>query len=151
MGFFRKIAGFLGLSKDQIHEEENGEGGQPSTTPYRVKENGLPRKGFSVPAQVVIDRPHLGPILTPSTSGDGGVQGLRWYAKHLRIDEDGDVADEFLDEVSSEASTLHVDHLITKTRVKHKGASRRAKVKQQVLSDGKLMHCVEHRGRLQLV
>ncbi|KAL5977857.1 hypothetical protein ACLOJK_036880 [Asimina triloba] len=29
--------------------------------------------------------------------------GLQWYAKCLRIDEDGDVADEFLDEVLPEA------------------------------------------------
>ncbi|CAL0331743.1 unnamed protein product [Lupinus luteus] len=149
MGFFRKIAGFLGLSKDQIHEEDDREGGQPRTTPYRVIENGIPRKGFSVPAQVVIDRPHLGPILTPSNSGDGGVQGLGWYVKRLRIDEDGDLADEFLD--SSETSTLYVHHLKTETGFKHKGVTRPAKVKQQVLSDGKLMHCVEHRGRLQLV
>lgn len=27
------------------------------------------------------------------------LQGLRWYAKRLQVDEDGDVADEFLDEV----------------------------------------------------
>ncbi|CAL0314351.1 unnamed protein product [Lupinus luteus] len=145
MGFFRKIAGFLGLSKDHGHEEDEGEG-QPRTTPYRMKETG-PRKGFSVPAQVVLDRPHLAPILTPSTSGDGGVQGLRWHAERLRIDEDGDVADEFLDEVSSETSTLSLDHHKTETRFEHKGATRPAKVKQQFLSEGKLMHFVEHGGR----
>ncbi|XVF11021.1 hypothetical protein REPUB_Repub07fG0233300 [Reevesia pubescens] len=31
-----------------------------------------------------------------------GIPGLKWYAKCLRIDEDGDVADEFLDEVLPE-------------------------------------------------
>ncbi|KAF1861700.1 hypothetical protein Lal_00026118, partial [Lupinus albus] len=136
------------LQKDRrisrVIKGPNPRSGQPRTTPYRVKENGLPRKGFSVPSQVVIDRPHLGPILTLSTSRDGGVQGLRWYAKHLRIDEDGDVADEFLDEVSSETLTLYVDHLNTEPRFEYKGATRPAKVKQQVISNGKLMHCLEH-------
>jgi len=79
MGLFRKIAGFLGLgnhdhdSKDAAADEHDA---QPRTTPYRVRETGLPRKGFSVPAQVVVDRHHLPPVLTPSTSGDGGLQVL---------------------------------------------------------------------------
>lgn len=80
MGFFRRLAGFLGLAKDDVHEHHSNDdadeepNGQPRTTPIRVKETGLPRRGFSVPAQVVIDRPQVGPVLTPSTSGDGGVQ-----------------------------------------------------------------------------
>lgn len=157
MRFFRRIAGFFGFSKDEVHdskdggEEEEAQGGQPSTTPVRVKETG-PRKGFSVPAKVVVvDRPHLGPVLTPSTSGDGGVQGLSWYGKHLWIDEDGDVADEFLEEVSSEMPTLAVDHHKTEARFKVKGATRPVKVKKQVLSDGKLQLYVEHQGRFQWV
>ena len=31
-------------------------------------------------------------------------QGFRWYTRRLRIDEDGDVADEFLDEIIPEGS-----------------------------------------------
>lgn len=78
MGLFRKIAGFLGLgnhdhdSKDAAADEHDV---HPRTTPHRVRETG-PRKGFSVPAQVVVDRHHLAPVLTPSTSGDGGLQVL---------------------------------------------------------------------------
>ncbi|KAK7252732.1 hypothetical protein RIF29_36903 [Crotalaria pallida] len=150
MGFFRKIVGLLGFSKDEVHQQDEPSDDQPRTAPYRFRETG-PRKGFSVPAQVVVDRPHLGPILTPSTSGDGGVQGLWWYAKRLRIDEDGDVADEFLDEVSSESRALAVDHHKTEANFKLKGNTRPAKVKQQVISDGKLLHYVEHQGRSQLV
>ncbi|KAK7307721.1 hypothetical protein VNO77_41036 [Canavalia gladiata] len=158
MGFFRKMAGFLGFAKDDVHDHDSKDdandelNGQPRTTPFRIEETGLPRKGFGVRAQVVVDRPHLGPILTPSTSGDGAVQGLGWYAKRLRIDEDGDVADEFLDEVSSEMpATLAVDHHRTPARFKLKHGTRSLKVKKQILSDGKIQQFVEHQGRLQWV
>lgn len=79
MGLFRRIAGFLGIgnhdhdSKDAAADEHDV---HPGTTPYRVRETGRPRKGFSVPAKVVVDRHHLPPVLTPSTSGDGGLQVL---------------------------------------------------------------------------
>jgi hypothetical protein len=69
-------------------------------------------------------------------------QGLGWYAKHLRIDEDGDVANKFFVDVSSEKParfTLNND-------------TRPVKVKKQVLSsEGKVLQCVEHQGRLQVV
>ncbi|XP_027361539.1 uncharacterized protein LOC113869419 isoform X2 [Abrus precatorius] len=143
MGLFRRIVGFLGFSRDDVHEHDSKDDepdGQHRTARFRVKETGLPRKGFSVQAQVVVDRSQLGPVLTPSTSGDGEVQGLGWYTKRLMIDEDGDVADEFLDEVSSEIPA----------RFKLKCGTRPVKVKQ-ILSDGKIQQYVEHQGRLQRV
>ncbi|KAK7367671.1 hypothetical protein VNO80_09689 [Phaseolus coccineus] len=152
MGLLRKIAGFLGLgnhdhdSKDAAADEHDV---QPRTTPHRVREAG-PRKGFSVPAQVFVDRHHLAPVLTPSTSGDGGLQGLGWYAKRLRMDEDGDVADEFLDEVSSTLPEgLAEDHHKTQARFKVKNGTKAVRVNKQILLDGKIIpHCVEHQGRL---
>lgn len=159
MGLFRKVFGFLGFSKDDEnnHDHDSNDNnnsddrhaaagaGQHRPTNFRVKETGQPRRGFSVKAQVVNDRPQqqqLGPVLAPSTSSDGGVQGLGWYAKHLRIDEDGDVANKFFVDVSSEKParfTLNND-------------TRPVKVKKQVLSpEGKVLQCVEHRGRLQVV
>ena len=75
-------------------------------------------------------------------------QGLRWYAKRLRIDEDGDVADEFLDEVSPETTALPVDN---HTRFKLKYSTRPVKVERQLVADGKLQQYVEHQGRLQWV
>eukprot|EP00270_Netrium_digitus_P001051 TRINITY_DN11164_c0_g1_i1.p1 TRINITY_DN11164_c0_g1~~TRINITY_DN11164_c0_g1_i1.p1 ORF type:complete len:176 (-),score=7.76 TRINITY_DN11164_c0_g1_i1:409-936(-) len=38
------------------------------------------------------------PVVRLAASGDGGVQGLQWYVAGMRVDEDGDVADEFLRE-----------------------------------------------------
>ena len=81
MGLFKKIAGLLGLSKDDVHEskdEGDDESDDQSRLQHRFKDVGIPRKGFSVTKQVVVDRPHLRPVLAPSTSGDGGVQVLNY-------------------------------------------------------------------------
>ncbi|KAJ8774482.1 hypothetical protein K2173_016928 [Erythroxylum novogranatense] len=166
MRFFRRIAGLLGLARDDGGQETKnqqegssggGEGdqnrqnhGQPQFH-QKFQDSGLPRKGFSVPVQVAVERPHLGPILVPCSSGDGGVQGLRWYGKRLRIDEDGDVADEFIDEVLPEAWN-HDDHQKPMPRFKMKYETRPAKVTRQAMSqDGKVRQCVEYQGRLQWV
>ncbi|XP_057449689.1 uncharacterized protein LOC130740968 [Lotus japonicus] len=156
MGLLKKILGILGLAKDDDHEHNSKDDSddahpRPTPTPYRVHETGQPRRGFAVSAEVVVDRPQLGPVLAPSPSGDGGVQGLRWYAKRLRIDQDGDVADTFLEEVSSGRSAVAAGHHKKAARFKLKDGTRPVKVKQQVLSDGKVQHRVEHQGRLQLV
>lgn len=79
------------------------------------------------------------------------LQGLSWYAKRLRIDEDGDVADEFFDEVPKESLALVIDHRKTTANFKVKYNTMPVKVKTQVLSDGKLQQCVEHQGKLQWV
>lgn len=80
------------------------------------------------------------------------VQGLRWYTKALRIDEDGDVADEFLDEVLLESSTSTEDHQRSYPKFEVKYSTRPAKVKSLLLApDGKIRQCVEHQGRLQWV
>ncbi|XP_050235054.1 uncharacterized protein LOC126683250 [Mercurialis annua] len=151
MRFFRRIAGFLGFVKEhQQQEEEHNDPNHNHNHQQRFssnyQESGLPRKGLSVPVQVAVDRPQLGPLLVPSTSGDGGVQGLRWYAKRLKIDEDGDVADEFLEEVSAE-TLPNADKPLPKFQYKYN--IRAAKIKNQVISnDGRIQQCVEHQGRL---
>lgn len=75
MGFFRRIAGFLGFSKDESHEVKDDEEDDTDNqrNPYR-EEARLPPKGFSVPVQVAVDRTHLGPVLVPCGLADGGVQ-----------------------------------------------------------------------------
>ncbi|XP_016201548.1 uncharacterized protein LOC107642650 [Arachis ipaensis] len=158
MGFFKKVAGLLGFSRDEPHDHDPRHDAdaepdaQPRAAPFRVQETGLPRRGFSVPAQVVVDRPQPGPVITPCTSGNGGVQGLKWYAKRLRIDEDGDVADEFIEEISLESSAAAVDHYQMEPRFKLKYNTKPVKVRKQIMSDErKLQHCVEHQGRLLLV
>ncbi|KAL4342216.1 hypothetical protein GQ457_08G025420 [Hibiscus cannabinus] len=95
----RRLAGLLGL-KDQENDPHNN-----NQTPHNrtvLQETGLPRRGFSVSVQVAAARPQPGPVLLPCNSCDGGIQGLKWYARRLKMDEDGDVADEFLDEVLPE-------------------------------------------------
>lgn len=77
MGFLRKIAGFLGFAKDDVHESK-GESDDDNDVQARrtrnYRETGIPRKGFGVKVEVPVDRPHLGPVISPSLSGDGGVQ-----------------------------------------------------------------------------
>ncbi|KAK2426232.1 hypothetical protein P8452_40945 [Trifolium repens] len=158
MGLFRKVFAFLGFPKEDDHDHNSKDDsddhhpatGQPRPTNFRVRETGIPRKGFSVPVQVVQDRPQLGTVLAPSTSGDGGLQGLGWYAKNLRIDEDGDVANKFLDEVYSQ--TPAADNHNATARFKVRNDTRPVKVKQQLLSsDGKFQQIVQHQGKLQFV
>ncbi|CAN0842863.1 hypothetical protein LINGRAHAP2_LOCUS3702, partial [Linum grandiflorum] len=149
MRFLRRIAGIFGLARDEDHDaqdhreaelEEDETAADQCIPPHQSRhrsdfhETGQPHRGFSVPVQVSV-----GPVLLPCKAGDGGVQGLRWYARLLKVDEDGDVADEFLDEtVSSDMS-----------RFETKSSTRRAKVKRQIMSrDGKFQHCVEYQGRL---
>ncbi|MBA0753312.1 hypothetical protein Gogos_021133 [Gossypium gossypioides] len=158
MRFFRRIAGLLGLARDdgqEVKDQENDpqNNSQTPNNPPVFQESGLPRRGFSVPVQVAAARPHPAPLLLPCTSSDGGVQGLKWYAKRLRIDEDGDVADEFLDEVLSQTSgsaNAENEKAFPKFQVKYN--TRAANVKTQVMShDGKIQQCVEYQGRLQWI
>ncbi|XP_077234328.1 uncharacterized protein LOC143876512 [Tasmannia lanceolata] len=150
MRFLRRIAGIFGFLKDENHETNNNEeendnedrGEREETRPRG------PMKGFSVKVPVPVERAHQGPVLAPCNLGEGGVQGLGWYVKRLRIDEDGDVADEFLDEVSPEASDNQ--KVFPKFEVKY--STRPAKVRKQMISmDGNIHLSVEHKGRLQWV
>ncbi|XP_022737034.1 uncharacterized protein LOC111289933 [Durio zibethinus] len=157
MRFFRRIAGLLGFARDDGHEvkhqeneHQNNNNNKNNPPPnYRPisHETGLPQRG-------AVDRPQPGHVLLPCAYGDGGVQGLKWYAKRLRIDEDGDVADEFLDEVlpktSGAASAENEQKPFPKFEVQY--STRPAKVKNQAIShDGKIQQHAEYQGRLQWV
>ncbi|CAN8245852.1 unnamed protein product [Cochlearia groenlandica] len=127
MGFLKKLTGILGFGHNDtghghshghghgaVRDDEDGDGdnntGKVSgdgdkrrednnqNQQQRFRETGLPRKGFGVPVQVAVERSNPGPILQPCAARDGGVQGLHWYSMRLKIDEDGDVADEFLED-----------------------------------------------------
>uniref|UniRef100_A0A5B7ATP9 Uncharacterized protein n=1 Tax=Davidia involucrata TaxID=16924 RepID=A0A5B7ATP9_DAVIN len=149
MKFLRRIAGFLGFAKDEAHEVKDEDEDNPDVN--RV-ETHLPRKGFSVPVQVPVERAQVGPVVIPCSVGEGGVQGLRWYARRLRIDEDGDVADEFLNEILAETLSSTEDHHRPLPRFEVKYSTRPAKVRNQALSlDGKIQQGVEYQGRLQWV
>ncbi|XP_058104253.1 uncharacterized protein LOC131248172 [Magnolia sinica] len=159
MRFLKRIAGILGLLKDENHdpsdEDNNNNNNNDSSGDHADKEQTRrrrPTKGFSVQVPVSVDRAvaSQGPLLVQCSLGDGGVQGLRWYAKRLRIDEDGDVADEFLEEVLPEASGPDGQGAFPKFAVKYN--TRPAKVRNQIIAaDGNIRHCVEYKGRLQWV
>ncbi|KAL3497762.1 hypothetical protein ACH5RR_040494 [Cinchona calisaya] len=159
MGLFRRLAGFLGISKDEVEvlKDEEHENDVVSTSsafaPAAAAAAQHPqRKGFSVPVQVPVDRPPPGPVLSPCTSGNGGVQGFRWYAKLLRMDEDGDVADEFLDVVSPESSAIVEDHHRPLPRFQVKHSTRPVKLSNQARClNGKIQFGVELQGRLEWV
>ncbi|XP_049412128.1 uncharacterized protein LOC125875090 [Solanum stenotomum] len=146
MGIFRRLAGLLGFSKDEGHEVRDVE--DENVGPH----TNLPRKGFSVPVQVPVSRDLPGPILVQCNRGAGGVQGLRWYAKRLRIDEDGDVADEFLNEIPPDApsSTDENNRKFRKFELKY--TTKPAKVTSQALSAaGKIKYRVEYQGKLEWI
>ena len=80
------------------------------------------------------------------------IQGLKWYARRLRIDEDGDVADEFLDEILPKPSSGMDDQPKPLLRFEVKYSAKLAKVRNQVLTpDGKIQQSVEYQGKLQWV
>lgn len=74
MRFLKRIAGFLGFGRDEVNEEDEEDDTTHAPNPVHVRETGLPRKGFSVPVQVAVDRSLPGPVIVPSLSADGGVQ-----------------------------------------------------------------------------
>ncbi|KAM3295935.1 hypothetical protein ACQJBY_038325 [Aegilops geniculata] len=163
MGFFRRIAGIFGGSRDDAdhHHDAGGGGGGGGDVPHEkvaaaaaaaAASGHATRRGFSVQVPVPVDRPAAGPVLAPCPAGDGGVQGFRWYTRRLRIDEDGDVADEFLDEVLPESSNNNGASPAGRFQVKYNTRpTALAMRKQTVAVDGDIRHCVEHQGQLQWV
>ncbi|XP_042011802.1 uncharacterized protein LOC121760218 [Salvia splendens] len=155
MGLFKKIAGFFGLAKDEDQQHRDGDAAPPPfSVPYAAAATAsahhLPRRGFSVPVQVPVERGPPPPLLVFCPSGDGGVQGLRWYTRRLRIDEDGDLADEFLDEVPPETSRSVEALESPAPRFEVKCSTKPAKVRNlELLPNGKIQHLVEHQGRLE--
>ncbi|KAJ6701315.1 PHOSPHOLIPID HYDROPEROXIDE GLUTATHIONE PEROXIDASE [Salix koriyanagi] len=97
MRFLKRIAGFLGLAKDdggyevkdqqqaEAEAEEQDGHQHPNHVRFRsnFQETGLPRKGFGVPVQVVVERPQLGPVIVPCISGDGGLQVRSFSRLHI--------------------------------------------------------------------
>ncbi|CAM6046506.1 unnamed protein product [Sphagnum compactum] len=57
--------------------------------------------GFSVKVAVPANSTtiHAAAPVIARCYGNGGIQGLTWYAENLRADDDGDVAQEFLEEI----------------------------------------------------
>lgn len=75
------------------------EGADSSTS---SSESEAPTGGFATKLAVPTERP--APVLqNPGYGSDGGTQGLEWYKSRLKQDQDGDIADQFLEEVTAAA------------------------------------------------
>ncbi|XP_076940751.1 uncharacterized protein LOC143610053 [Bidens hawaiensis] len=158
MRFFKRIVGYLGFGNHEVNKDSedddnnNNHNVNAHNHPNSVDQDHshLPRRGFSVSVQVPVDKSHqIGPVLVPCPAGDGGVQGLQWYTRGLKIDEDGDVADEFLEEVFSETAENEVK---TWSTFEVKLTAKPAKARNPCLSrEGTVQHTVKYHGRLQLI
>lgn len=84
--FIRKLFGHFGAKKDHAYRK-----------PVVRSEEEVGGFGVKVAAAAEITM-HV-PVVSWSAYGNGGVQGLKWYLQKLRVDNDGDVAQEFLSEV----------------------------------------------------
>ncbi|XP_031481988.1 uncharacterized protein LOC116252078 isoform X2 [Nymphaea colorata] len=157
MGLFRKIASLFGIIRDDGHDRDGGGGRRhhdPDGVNPNVGVNARSNGGFGVKVPVTVERAYQGPVITQCDHGEGGVQGFRWYAKRLRIDEDGDVAEEFLEEVLPESSSqAAMDSTPSKSQSQSRfivrRSSRPARVKRQaIVQDGNILQCVDFNGTL---
>ncbi|XP_015688983.2 uncharacterized protein LOC102718896 [Oryza brachyantha] len=166
MGFLRRIAGIFGISRDDAdhhhpHHDGAGAAGDSASAaevpPDKVAAaaaaaGNVQRRGFSVQVPVPVERPGPGPVLVPCPQGEGGVQGFRWYTRKLRIDEDGDVADEFLDEVVPENSINNDVAPAGRFQVKYNTKPAALAMRKQIsVMDGDIRHSLEYQGRLRWV
>jgi hypothetical protein len=98
-GLFRRLFGHVG------HSHRKNEAAKKAAE--TVAEKKVPASTVNVPAprERKVDPPvirrvqHHTPVVSKCTYGNGGVQGLTWYSERLRVDDDGDIAEEFLSEV----------------------------------------------------
>ncbi|GJR05956.1 hypothetical protein Tco_0528940, partial [Tanacetum coccineum] len=80
------------------------------------------------------------------------IEGLRWYSQRLKVDEDGDVAHEFIEEVFLETTSNTAVHCKQFPIFEVKLNTKNAKARSPVLSsEGKIQQYVEFQGQLLLV
>ncbi|TVU33560.1 hypothetical protein EJB05_25385 [Eragrostis curvula] len=162
MGIFRRIAGLFGISRDDADHPDSSSSAAAAEFPQdraaaaaaaAAAAHGT-RRGFSVQVPVPVERqgPGPGPVLVPCPRGDGGVQGFRWYTRRLRMDEDGDAADEFLDEIIPERSMNNGASPVGRFQVKYNTKPTTIALKKQIVAvDGDIRHSLEYQGQLQWV
>nr|GEY40681.1 hypothetical protein [Tanacetum cinerariifolium] len=136
MGPWKKLMGFLGFGNQDsntLEEEEEEE--------EEINNHHRNRYGINVKAPVVNQ---LAPLLVPCLRADGGLQGLRWYTQRLKVDEDGDVAHEFIEEVFLETTSNTAVHCKQFPIFEVKLNTKNAKARNPVLSsEGKIQQYVE--------
>ncbi|KAL6888596.1 hypothetical protein ACP4OV_009622 [Aristida adscensionis] len=170
MGLLRRIAGLLGISRDDAdhpdapapahaHASASASAAEfpqdrAAAAAAAAAAAGMQgtRRGFSVQVPVPVERQGPGPVLAPCPQGDGGVQGFRWYTRRMRIDDDGDVADEFLDEVIPESSINNDASPVGRFQVKYNTKPAALAMRKHIIAiDGDVRHSLEYQGQLQWV
>ncbi|KAL6629766.1 hypothetical protein ACP70R_029531 [Stipagrostis hirtigluma subsp. patula] len=163
MRFLRRIAGFLGISRDDAdHPDAHASAAAAELPQDRAAAAAAAaaavagahgtRRGFSVQVPVAVERQGPRPVLAPCPQGDGGVQGFRWYTSRLRIDEDGDVADEFLDEVVPESSANNDASPVGRFQLNYRTRPAAPAMRKQIIAvDGDIRHSLEYQGQLRWV
>ncbi|XP_062224199.1 uncharacterized protein LOC133922747 [Phragmites australis] len=157
MRFLRRIAGLLGISRDDADHPDAAAAAevlQDRAAAAAEAAAGVQgtRRGFSVQVPVAVERTGPGPVMVPCPQGDGGVQGFRWYTRRLRIDKDGDVADEFLDEVVPESSMNNDASPVGRFHVKYNTKPAALALRKQIVAvDGSIRHSLEYQGQLRWV
>lgn len=151
MGILKRLGSIFGFLKDDPHSAGGGGIGEDDEDRTAERLPRRPTKGFSVQVPVASDKATAGPVLVPCNIGEGGVQGFRWYGRRLRIDEDGDVADEFLNEVPIAAeSNSHEQKALPTFEVKYN--TRPASVRKQTIAiNGNVHPSMEYKGMLRWV
>ncbi|KAK9867404.1 hypothetical protein WJX84_010697 [Apatococcus fuscideae] len=82
-------------------------GGGEESSSEATAEPGSPSGGFAT--KVAVPTQRLAPVLqNPGYGSDGGTQGLEWYKSRLKQDQDGDVADQFLEEVPARGAAVRL-------------------------------------------
>ncbi|XP_078178472.1 uncharacterized protein LOC144572685 [Carex rostrata] len=160
MGFLRKLTGLLGIGRDDAAAATHGDDlagdgvSDGGSTAEKLASATPPlgtRRGFSVqvPVPVPVDRAVVGPVLAPCSIDEGTVQGFRWYTRRLRIDEDGDVADEFLEEVTvANEQFANPPQFQTKYNTRPTALSMR---RQTVIRDGNILQSLDYGNELKWV
>lgn len=104
--------------------------------------------GFATKLAVPTERP--APVLqNPGYGSDGGTQGLEWYKSRLKQDQDGDIADQFLEEITAAAAPTATGPSLS--------LQDKVGLRARVASCGNFIHCFlwdmsnEHMERPRLV
>jgi len=143
VGFVKKLLARIGLFKEENIEKQQ----QP---PVSGNEFVKSSQGFSVKMAVPTDSLPQGPVVCQCLSGDGGVQGFRWYSQKLQVDEDGDVAEEFLNEVLPDLGGTYDSREVSRLQVNPN--TKPVKLGTRMSAEGgNVYQIVEHAGELRWV
>ncbi|GLJ22392.1 hypothetical protein SUGI_0421510 [Cryptomeria japonica] len=157
VGFIKKILGHLGFIKEDNNEnQQHQQQQQPHHHQHHHHYQGPSvnntvdsRQGFKMKVAVPTETAPQGPVVYQCWGNDGGVQGFGWYTQKLQADEDGDIAEEFLNEVLPDVRGR--DDLRVRPRLEVKHSTKPVTLKGPVISmNGNVHPCVEHAGKLQL-